>query len=162
MKSKKYSFLFVFIIISVLLSFCAPKKGVIEKEWTPEEVEKKLKAEHEDLRKLFKEGNAAEMARLFGEYGILWTSEGEMISGLEKVTKYWAKIMESDVTDVTFESKYVFVKNEEFFIAGERYDFFAFDIGKCHLITEEKEGEMKNQSISFLRGRKHHEECWLR
>jgi hypothetical protein len=161
MKSKKYSFLFVLVIISVLLSFCAQKEGVIEKEWTPEEVEMKLKAEHEDLRKLFKEGNAAEMARLFGEYGILWTSEGEMISGLENVTKYWAKIMESDVTDVTFELEYVFVKNEEFFIAGERYDFFAFDIGKCHLIIEEKEGEMKNQSISFLRGRRHHEECWM-
>ncbi|NIM91334.1 MAG: hypothetical protein GTO17_10355 [Candidatus Aminicenantes bacterium] len=162
MKLKNYSFLFILIIISVLLSFCASKKGEIEKEWTPEEVEKKLKAEHEDLRKLFLEGNAEEMAKLFGEYGIIWPSEDEMISGLENLAKFWAKVMESDVTDVTFESMYVFVKNEEFFIAGERYDFFAFDIGKCHLITEEKEGEKKNQTLSYLRGRRHHEECWMR
>jgi hypothetical protein len=161
-KSKNYSFLFLLVIISVLLSFCTQEEAVIEEPWTPDQVREKLEAEHKDLRRLFKEGNAEEMAKLFGEYGILWKSEEEMISGLVSVTNYWAEIMRSDVTDVIFELKYVFVKNEEFFIAEKRYDYFAFDIGQFHLIVEEKEGEKKNKTLPYLRGRRHHEECWLR
>jgi len=164
MKSKSYSYLFVFILISGLLSFCGPQEKPVIKEWTRGEVETEFESEHERLSELFKGGeeNAEEMAELFGEYGILWTGKGEMIYGLENVVKYWKDVMGSEVTEVTFVTEYVFVKNEVLVIDGEEYDCFAFDIGKYHLIVEKKEGERKNQELRFLRGRRHRFDCTWR
>jgi len=161
MKLRSLSFLFVFIIIFVLISWSGPQgektdgaKLSDDNNFKAEmaglkDVVDKIKEKKKNLSEKFKNKDFDGISKMYVNDAVIVTPEGDVLKGRGQIKKYWKELGEKKkVKEVIFEVESVIKRPKKIKIGNEEFDCVIYECSKVTFVNTNGGKELESKSLS--------------